>query len=150
MLDLLSPAWFSGAAVDLLRDCCLASSHVQPDICLGLHFICLQARVIGTVALHLMLENNKSVRTRNDVTAAVASSCSICDLSPWIFTEMRRRWKCGSSKVSPDVFTKKFLRFSLYAVLICKARRPADFDDRPFVSQNSHMCNAFPSVFFML
>ena len=51
MLDLLSPAWFSGAAVDLLRDCCLASSHVQPDICLGLHFICLQARVIATVAL---------------------------------------------------------------------------------------------------
>ena len=34
---------------------------------------------------------------------------------------------------------RKFLRFSLYAVLVCKARRPADFDDRPFVSQNSHM-----------
>ena len=50
MLDLLSPTWFSGAAVDL-RDCCLASSHVQPVIFLGLHFICLQARVIATVAL---------------------------------------------------------------------------------------------------
>ena len=51
MLDLLSPAWSSGIAVDLFRDCSLASFHVQPDICLGLDFICHQARVIATVAL---------------------------------------------------------------------------------------------------
>ena len=45
---------------------------------------------------------------------------------------------------------QKFLLFSLYAVLVCKARRPADFDDRLFVSQNSHTSNGFPSVFIML
>ena len=41
-------------------------------------------------------------------------------------------------------------KVSSYAVLVCKARRSADFDDRPFVSQNSHMSNGFPRVFIML
>ena len=63
--------------------------------------------------------------------------------------------KCGADgNVVPASLSRcvhqKFLRFSLNAVLVCKALRPADFDDRPFVSQNSHMCNAFPSEFFML
>ena len=45
---------------------------------------------------------------------------------------------------------QKFVLSSLYAVLVSKARRPADFDDQPFVSQNSHMSNGFPKVFIIL
>ena len=35
-------------------------------------------------------------------------------------------------------------------MLVCKARRPADFDNGPLVCQNSHTCNAYPGVFFVL
>ena len=37
---------------------------------------------------------------------------------------------------------QKFLRFSLYAVLVCKARRPADFDDRPTCATPFPMCSS--------
>ena len=122
------------------------------------HFICLQARVIATVALILMSQKNKSAE--HEVTTPLRfhqvveiATCflgvsQMCGADRNV-VRTRSHSMC-SSKVS-SVFSARSVGLQCYTQCwVCKARRPADFDDQPRVWQNFHTCNAFPGVILVL